>query len=446
MKRGQARLGALWLGLYVLLAVLPLAIVLAGPLLGPTPPKRSFWIEFSVALGFLGLSMMCLQFVLTARFRVLKSPYGSDVVYAFHRAVSLVSVALVLAHPLILLVVRPEDTLRRLNIITAPWPGKLGVSAVVCLLVLVVISVFRSRLGIGYDWWRRTHAALGVLAVALAVGHIVLIGHYLSSPAQRALWLAYTLAWVGLLVWVRLVKPAVELASPYEVESVTPERGGAWTLALRPVGHAGFAFSPGQFAWITAFSSPFSDREHPFSFSGSAADAPRLRFTIKELGDFTARIKTAQPGDKVYVDGPFGALSSDRHPDADSFVFIAGGIGITPMISHLRTFADRGESRPCVLIYASNTWDGVTFREELDELAKRLPALSIVHVLARPHDGWTGESGFVTRDLLARRRPRGASTEWFICGPPVMMDAVERALAELNVELGSYHAERFNLV
>ncbi len=51
--------------------------------MGPTPAGRGFWREFSVALVFAGLAMMCLQFVLTARFRWLKAPYGSDIVYYF---------------------------------------------------------------------------------------------------------------------------------------------------------------------------------------------------------------------------------------------------------------------------------------------------------------------------------------------------------------------------
>ncbi|HOY60427.1 MAG TPA: hypothetical protein PK640_20095 [Verrucomicrobiota bacterium] len=103
---------------------------------------------------------------------------------------------------------------------------------------------------------------------------------------------------------------------------------------------------------MTLGDSPFSDREHPFSFSGSAEQAPRhLEFTIKELGDFTRRIKNLKRGQRAYLDGPFGALSADRHPGAEGFVFIAGGIGITPMMSHLRTFADRGDRRPLVLIY-----------------------------------------------------------------------------------------------
>jgi predicted ferric reductase len=430
--------GTFWLGLYLVLALAPLGLVLFGA----PQAARSFWTELSVALGFVGLAMMCLQFVLTARFEWLKAPYGSDVIYTFHRWISLVSIALVLLHPAILLVERFDWLIRRP--VTAPLAFWTGFSSVACLVILAGISLQRKRLGISYDAWRRGHAILAIAALALAVVHVLAIDYYLSTPMQKSLWLGYTLLWVLLIIYVRLVKPLIELNTPWEVVEVKPQRGSSYTLRIRPVGHAGLAFKPGQFAWITMFDSPFTDHEHPFSMSGSAARRDELEFTIKNVGDWTSRVQEAKPGERVYVDGPFGALSADRHPDADGYVFIAGGIGITPMISHLRTFADRGEKRPCVLFYANNTWDNVTYREELDELSTRLN-LKIVHVLAKPHEGWTGERGFLTREVLGRHAPSGGRYEYFICGPTPMMRAAEQALADLGVPLGDYHSEEFNL-
>ena len=75
---------------------------------GTVASARDFWTEFSVAIGYAGLAMMGLQFGLTARFRYVTEPWGEDVIYHFHRQISLIAVALVIAHPLILFVVRPE--------------------------------------------------------------------------------------------------------------------------------------------------------------------------------------------------------------------------------------------------------------------------------------------------------------------------------------------------
>jgi ferredoxin-NADP reductase len=125
-------------------------------------------------------------------------------------------------------------------------------------------------------------------------------------------------------------------------------------------------------------------------------------------------------------------------------VLIAGGVGITPMMSMIRTLADRGDNRPVILLYGNKDWDTVTFREDLDALKKRLD-LTIVHVLEKPADGWTGEKGYINATVLERHLPAPfANHEYFICGPDVMMDAIERALSKLGVPLSKYHSERYS--
>jgi NAD(P)H-flavin reductase len=69
-----------------------------------------------------------------------------------------------------------------------------------------------------------------------------------------------------------------------------------------------------------------------------------------------------------------------------------------------------------------------------------------VHVLEDPPAAWAGEVGYVTEALLARHLPPEGGHAFFVCGPPGMMDAVERALARLGVPLGDLHSERFDLV
>jgi 3-phenylpropionate/trans-cinnamate dioxygenase ferredoxin reductase subunit len=236
------------------------------------------------------------------------------------------------------------------------------------------------------------------------------------------------------------------LKRPFLVETVIPQRGDVWSLVLRPKGHEGMPFQPGQFAWITLDISPFRMREHPFSMSSSAEQPDRLEFGIKALGDFTNTIKDVKPGTKAYLDGPYGVFTIDRYEDAAGFVLIAGGIGITPMMSMLLTHADRQDERPFLLIYASKTWEDITFREELEALKEKL-ALTIVYVLREPPEDWTGETGYVDRELLARYIPkRRGSRQYFICASPKMMDQVEAALHDLEVPVDHVHMEHFNLV
>ena len=191
--------------------------------------------------------------------------------------------------------------------------------------------------------------------------------------------------------------------------------------------------------------SPFKITAHPFSFSSSAAATDgRVAMSIRNLGDFTSAIDEVPVGQRVYLDGPYGAFTIGN--PADMHVLIAGGVGITPMMSMIRTLADQGDKRPVILLYGSKDWDSITFREELEALKARLD-LTVVHVLENPPAGWTGERGFINAEVFKRHLPPPyADHEYFICGPGVMMDAIEKALGELSVPMSKYHSERYSFV
>jgi len=431
-----------WILVYALVVSAPVFIML----IGPRPEGRPFLRDVSVAMAFCAMSIIGLQFVLTARIPSLKRPFGSDVVYYFHHRISVVAVGLVFLHILVL-AFNDSATWKLLAFWSAPTRARFAVASLLCLVALVLISVFRKRLRIEYITWRITHGFLAIGAAALAMTHMQLVGIYLGLPWKRILWAVYSALWIGALAYARIVRPILMKLRPYEVRGIKPERGNAWTIGLAPVGHAGAAFAPGQFAWITVARSPFADLEHPFSYSSSATDPKAPAFTIKAIGDFTAQIAELDVGTRVYVDGPFGAFTMDRRPTASQFVFIAGGIGITPIMSMLRTMRDREDRRPVHLIYAARTLGEMTFREEIEQLQHGLHLhLHLVPTVAE--EGWKGLSGRIDTVMLGRLVPqacRGGDCEIYICGPPPMMDALEDALVEMDVPLQRIHTERFNL-
>ena len=386
----------LWIVAYLLLTLLPLFVLL----LHPVPSGRGFWTEFSVALGFIGLAMMALQFVLTARVNRIESSYGIDILLQFHRYTSLVAFFMVLAHPVILFIVQPE-TIQLLNFFEAPWRARMAVLATLAFLAMVITTIWRKQLKIPYEPWRASHTILAVLAVGLGFGHAIGVGNYLGLFWKAVLWSSIMLVSLWLIIYVRLVKPWLMTKKPYVVEEVMSQRGDVWTLALRPLGHEGFTFQPGQFAWLTLNITPLSMREHPFSMSSSGARADRLEFGIKANGDFTSRIKDVQPGTRAYLDGPYGVFTTERYWDSAGFVLIAGGIGITPIFSILLTAVERNDDRPFLLIYAASSWEDITYREELEALKEALD-LAIVYVLRKAHDDWEGETGYVDQAVLEK--------------------------------------------
>ncbi|WP_024506040.1 ferredoxin reductase family protein [Bradyrhizobium sp. ARR65] len=430
----------IWIIVYLLFILLPLFALLLGSL----PPARDFWTEFSAAVGYSALAIMGLQFGLTARFRFVTEPWGEDVIYHFHRQISLFAVALALVHPAIMLVVQP-------HLLALPQYGEVPLGAVsaflsvIALVVLVVTALWRARLKISYELWHYSHIALALVAVAGALVHMVGWSFYLTDSLKWALWVGLTIFWIALLFYIRIVKPLFLLRRPYRVTEIRKERGETVTLVMQPDGHDGFRFKPGQFGWLTVWGNPFKITAHPFSFSSSAQTADgTVAMSIRNLGDFTSGISNVPVGKRIYLDGPYGAFTIGD--PADMHVLIAGGVGITPMMSMIRTLADVGDKRPVMLLYGSKDWDSITFREELEDLKVRLD-LTIVHVLSDPSADWAGERGFISADLLARHLTRPyADHEYFICGPGPMMDAVEKALADLGVPMSKYHSERYSFV
>ncbi|MFN6943579.1 MAG: ferric reductase-like transmembrane domain-containing protein [Cytophagaceae bacterium] len=433
--------GFFYMALYVIISITPLFIAMAYADL----PTRGFWMEFSVALGFMGLTMLSLQFCLTARFRGIAAPYGIDMILEFHRYISLVAIFFMVLHPVILFV-KNSSNLRLLLFWEAPFRAQMALLSLVSLILLAVLSLWRKSLNIRYETWKVTHGILAVIAAGAAFAHVLGVGYYLALPWKRYFWGVMLLITIGFLLYIRVIKPIKLIKDKYIVDEVKKEQGHSWTVVLRPDKHEGMKFQPGQFAWLTLGNTPFAIEEHPFSFSSSAEKRDKVSVTIKELGDFTSSISEMKPGMAAHLDGPHGAFSSDRVPEAKGFVFIVGGVGITPVMSMLRTFADRKDKRTLTLIYGNNTLNDITFYDDLEELKSRLN-LKIVHVLAKPEKGWQGEKGFITPDLLQRHLPEDKEQQmYFLCGPPVMMNAVEKALLKVKVPFENIEQEVFNLV
>jgi predicted ferric reductase len=370
------------------------------------------------------------------------APYGIDIILQFHRQLALIAIAAILVHPLIIVIDNPSR-LKLLNPLSGNWASRFALLSLLALLAIAVTSIYRERLKLDYEYWRLSHLLLGVVAVVFAQLHVSMAGLYTNTFGKHAIWVLMAVAMVGVVVYLRLVKPAWQRGSEWRVTEVRPERGNTWSLVLEAVDHPGMTFSPGQFAWLK-LGSPFTLEEHPFSFSSSALQQRRVEFGIKQLGDFTSTIKDVPPGTRAHLDGPHGAFCIDRYP-AVGYVFIAGGVGITPMMSFLHSMADRRDPRPVLLLYADRHWEGVAYREELQRLEERLD-LQVVYVLQDPPDDWPGEKGMIDSELMRRHLPQELILRnFFICGPAPMMDAVQKGLLEMGVRQELIHTERFNL-
>lgn len=191
--------------------------------------------------------------------------------------------------------------------------------------------------------------------------------------------------------------------------------------ALTPTTHMirverapGFRYEPVQFCGLELFT-PFGGLEYPMSLASSPTQG-YLEFGAR-LSDSPWKRAFAElrPGDEVEVDGAYGHFLLDPERDA---VFVAGGIGITPLKGMARYLADTASSRRSVLLYSNSSQDEIAYRDELAEVEKANPRFRVIHTLTRepPTSGWRGRRGRIDRALLKEAVADLTDPTYYLCG------------------------------
>ena len=319
-----------------------------------------------------------------------------------------------------------------------------GMTAWILLPVLIVTAIFRDKLTFHYETWRLMHG-IGAIVVAITVVHHALdAGRYSGHLPLTLFWLV--LVGVSALTLIRsyFVMPLLQSHRPYQVTTVEPAALKTWHITIAPAHDSNFNFRAGQFVWLKLGESPFTLTEHPFSISSSPSASPQLRFTIKESGDFTQQIGKITKGSRAFIDGPHGHFLMGNQENK-GIVFIAGGVGIAPIISMINDLADKNYSQPIKLIYGNRIKSQIVFRDELETAANKLD-LKIDYVLSEPPSDWKGTTGFLDPELIERTIDKQQPDEWlyFLCGPPAMLRPLVKTLKSAGVPARHIIYEQFS--
>lgn len=409
-------------------------------------PPAAMWDRLAVVSGLLALSALVCAAIVPSRIRTLNRAFGIESVIEVHRFLGMATAALTLAHLACVVALDPAN-IALLDITHAPGRAIAAVVATVALLALVVAAGLRRRLRLPYDVWRFTHVALGAVVIVASVLHVWWLDHAVRNAAMFATLTLLVVAVVGVglyrWVWRGMLDPTTE----FLVREVRPESPTVSTLVLQSRGtsDATWGFAPGQFAWLR-LERRVTAEEHPFTIASSAHHGC-TEFTVRHAGDFTRTLRSLPPGSPVWVDGPHGAFTTELGR-CDGFVLIAGGVGITPMMSMVRTAADRGDRRPYRLIVVAGSPEDLLFREELGFLRATLD-LEVTEVLRRPRDGWDGLTGDLNVGLVAmvlRTLARPDTTDFFLCGPPGLVGDALDVLDAIDVAPARVHTELFDFV
>lgn len=425
---------AFLLCLYVLIAVSPAALAFAFE---PGPDPLSGWGLGRIA-GLLGFSLLALQVATGSRMKLLDRVFGLDLVVAFHKRMGIVCGLLILAHPILLAAGMGSTYLFSFQ---TGWEVNLGKAAFAALFLTVAMAMFRRALKIDYNTWLLFHKG-AVLVVIAGFVHALLIGSDLQTTGMRIYWSVLLGMTMVSFANENILRPLVG-RHRFRVASVHQETHNTWTLRLAPEkGGEVFSYRPGQFAFLKLIRQNGPSEEHPFTISSSPTQRGEVCFTIKESGDFTRTIGKTRAGDGAALDAPFGRFSF-TFDDPRSMVFVAGGVGITPLMSMLRYLRDTGDTRPVRLICGNKLEKDIIFREEIEALPENVKT---VHVLSGDSPGWQGPRGRVTRETLERHAGDILDEAGiYVCGPPPMMSSVIKALKALGTGPDRIHSERFAL-
>jgi propane monooxygenase reductase component len=188
-------------------------------------------------------------------------------------------------------------------------------------------------------------------------------------------------------------------------------------------------FQAGQYMDIAI---PGADGEHrSFSMANTPGDPNELEFMIKlyDGGHFSGLLAAGanghgiKVGDELSCTGPYGVFTL-RDSSPRRLVFIAGGAGMAPIVSLLRSMVEKGSTRPATFYYGARTQDDLFSLEELERLSQALPDMRFVPALseADASNGWDGEAGLIT-DVVDRLETDLTDVDAYLCGPPPMVDA-----------------------
>jgi cytochrome-b5 reductase len=220
---------------------------------------------------------------------------------------------------------------------------------------------------------------------------------------------------------------------PYELTAIHHDTHDTKTFCFALPDEATLDMLPGDYLYVHATIDGKSVKR-PYTPSSMPGATGYFDLTVKryETGTISKYLHEREPGDIVLMSGPNpGGHWVDGM--AKKVGFVAGGTGITPMISIIRWILAESLPVELFLVFANKAEADIIFRDEWDEDAREHASFNCYHVLEQPPKGWSQGTGRITEDILRGHLPPPASdTVIFLCGPPAMVDALEATLKAIG--------------
>ncbi|GEM_PF-479045 len=228
------------------------------------------------------------------------------------------------------------------------------------------------------------------------------------------------------------------------VSGIQDETPGVKTFILTGVnGELPFSFIAGQY--LRVFLPLKRSLIRNYTIASAPSDNTHVHLTIKkeENGKGSTFLhEHVSVGDLLEVEAPYGHFTLSGISTETSLVLIAGGVGITPLVSVIRELVMQGSVMPVTLLYGCRSPNSIIFHKELLTIAKKHRWFSYTPVVSEADDSWNGKVGRIEKDTIKEINDLLLS-RIHICGPKPMMTAIKAILNELNVPGDNIHTESF---
>jgi len=387
-----------------------------------------------------GTYLALIQLLLMSRAPLLDRLFGRDQLTLAHRWIGFGTVWLLVAHGLFttlgFAMADDASPVGEFWMLITTWDFVLMATVSLGLFIAVAVTSVRlARKRISYESWYGIHL-YAYLAVALGFAHQLVVGtDFIDDPLARGYWVGLYIVVIGCLLAFRFGAPiVVNLRHRFRVANVLTEGPGVVSVYLTGRDLDRLDIRAGQYL-VVRFVTGGWWRAHPYSISAEP-NGHWLRFTVKALGDDSARLDRLAVGTRVIVEGPYGNLTADRRTARD-VLLVAGGIGITPLRAILEEVA---ATAGVTLLYRARTAADLVFRHEIETLAERRPI--VVRYLIGPRSAFASDP--LGAAAIGGMVPDVADREVYLCGPAGMMSATQAVVEGLGVPASRIHQERFD--
>ncbi len=388
--------------------------------------------------ALLGTILFAWSLFLSTRLDFLENWFGGlDKVYFIHKKVSQIGFGLILFHPLALAI---ENSNNFFNWFLPVHQNSinLGVYSFWIFTVLIVLTLLIGKIKLPYHYWKFTHKFI-TIGMFLALLHIIQIKSDISLYNPLGYWMTIL---VGIGVASGIYKAFLyNLIGPkYKYQIVKIEKhDDIFNVFMKPINKS-LKFKSGQFVYVSFKSKEISNERHPFCIT-SVPDDNFIRFSIKELGDFTNNLDGLKIGETALIWGPYGRIGELFFDTKKDAIFIGGGIGIAPFLSLFRTASKETSKRKTSLFYCTRYKDDARFNSELTDISKKNKNLFYHNQCSREKDG-----GHLTIEQILARADDVKNTIIYLCGPSKMMGEISKNLIDVGFDKKNIVLEDFEMI